>query len=154
MSSGNRGAFGWPGALAGLEAGIVGALVLLGYLMLDSAWRRRSIWSIPNLLATTFSDSTIRSGFGTQTWSGLALLIVMYGTLGAIFSLVAPEHMTRSRVTFLGLLLGLIWFYFSFGVLWSYINPWVPLESSSRAMWVGHVLYGGVMGWWLGRPRL
>jgi hypothetical protein len=53
----------------------------------------------------------------------------------------------------LGLLLGVAWFYFSFGVLWTHVNPWVPLESPARAMWVGHVLYGGVMGWCLGRPR-
>jgi hypothetical protein len=153
MSSGNRGASRWPGALAGLEAGILGALVLLAYLMFDSAWRRQSVWSIPNLLATTFYGSAIRSGFGSQTWSGLALLIVMYGMIGALFSLLTSDHLTRSRITLLGLLLGITWFYFSFGVLWTRINPWVPLESPARAMWVGHVLYGAVMGWWLGRPR-
>src|SRR5207249_9595798 len=41
-------------ALAGIEAGIVGGLILLGYLTLDSAWHRRGFWAVPNLLASTF----------------------------------------------------------------------------------------------------
>jgi len=40
--------------LAGLEAGVLATLALLGWLALAAAGNRRSIWSAANLMATTF----------------------------------------------------------------------------------------------------
>src|SRR5438046_1685631 len=41
-------------ALAGLQAGMLGALVMLACLMAGSLLGRRSVWVVPNLFATTF----------------------------------------------------------------------------------------------------
>ena len=54
MPSGERTRPNWFVVLAGIQAGVVGALILLGYVALDSAWHRRSVWTVPNLLASTF----------------------------------------------------------------------------------------------------
>ena len=70
MSSGNGVRPNWLLALAGIQAGVGGALVLLGYLALDSAWHRRSIWLVPNLLASTFyGESAYQPRFGARTSS-------------------------------------------------------------------------------------
>jgi len=147
MPSGNGARPSWLLALAGIQAGIVGALLLVAYLALDSAWHRRSIWTVPNLFASTFyGESAYRSGFGARTSAGLALMLFLYGALGALFALVVRDHGSRLRITILGLIFGTGWFFLSFDVLWKWINPLVEQYSPDRAMLVGHVLYGGVLG--------
>jgi hypothetical protein len=150
MSSGNGARPSWFLALAGIEAGIVGALILLGYLALDSAWHRRSIraiWAVPNLLASTFyGESAYQPGFGAHTSAGLALLLALYGLLGALFGLVVRDHGSRARVMLFGLIFAAGWFFLSFDVLWKFVNRMVPMYSPDRAMLVGHLLYGGVLG--------
>jgi hypothetical protein len=147
MSLANGGRGYWFLALAGIQAGIVGALILLGYLALDSKWHSRSIWTIPNLMASTFyGESAFRSGFGPRTSAGLALLLFIYGVLGALFGLVIRDHGSRMRVTLLGLIFATGWFFLSFEFLWTHINPMVRIYSPDRAMLVGHLLYGGVLG--------
>lgn len=147
MSSGNGARPNWLLTLAGIQAGVNGTLVLLGYLALDSAWHRRSIWLVPNLLASTFyGESAYQPRFGTRTSSGLALVLVLYGVLGALFGLVVRDQGSRLRMTLLGLIFGTGWFFLSFDVLWKYVNPMVRMYSPDRAMLVGHLLYGGLLG--------
>jgi len=147
MSSGGATRPSWFLALAGIEAGTVAALILLGYLALDSAWHRRSVWTVPNLLASTFyGESAFRPGFGARTSAGLALLLLLYGTLGLLFALVVRDHGTRLRVVLAGLIYGVGWFFLSFDILWKHVNPMVQIYSPDRAMLVGHVIYGGVLG--------
>jgi hypothetical protein len=147
MSSGNGVRPNWLLALAGIQAGVGGALVLLGYLALDSAWYRRSIWLVPNLMASTFyGESAYQPRFGTRTSTGLALLLVLYGLLGALFGLLVRDQGSRLRMTILGLIFGTGWFFLSFDVLWKYVNPMVRMYSPDRAMFVGHLLYGGLLG--------
>jgi len=147
MPSGERTRPIWFLVLAGIQAGVVGALILLGYLALDSAWHRRSVWTVPNLLASTFyGESAYRPGLGARTGAGVALLLVLYGVLGAIFALVIRDQDSRFRVTLLGLIYGTGWFFLSFDVLWKHVNPLVQIYSPDRAMLVGHLLYGGTLG--------
>jgi hypothetical protein len=148
MSSGDGARPNWLLALAGIQAGVVGGLILLGYLALDSVWHRRSVWTVPNLLASTFyGASAYRPGFGAGTSAGLALMLFVYGVLGALFGMVIRDHGTRLRVTLAGLIFGTGWFFLSFDLLWKHVNPLVQLYSPDRAMLVGHLLYGGVLGW-------
>lgn len=147
MSPGNAARPTWFLALAGIQAGTVGALILLGYLALDSAWHRRSIWTVANLLASTFyGESAFRQGFAASTSTGVALLLLLYGILGLLFALVVRDHGTRTRVLLAGLIYGTGWFFLSFDILWKHVNPMVQIYSPDRAMLVGHLLYGGVLG--------
>jgi hypothetical protein len=147
MSSGDTVRANWLLALSGIQAGIAGALPLMGYLALDSAWHRRSVWTVPNLLASTFyGESAYRPGFAARTTAGLALLLFLYGMLGALFGLAVRNQAGRVRVTLLGLIYAVGWFFLSFDLLWKHVNPLVHLYSPDRAMLVGHVIYGGVLG--------
>ena len=147
MPSGNEDGANRVLALAGIQAGVMGAVVLLGYLALDSAWHRRSVWTVPNLLASTFyGESAYRQGFHVRTSAGVALLVVIYGLLGALFGLVMRDHGSLLRVILLGLIYGTAWFFLSFDWLWQHVNPLVPLYAPDRAMLVGHLLYGAVLG--------
>ena len=135
------------GLLAGLEAGIIAALILLVWLALASAWYRRSIWTAANIMATTFyGEAALGRQFTFRTVAGIALYLVLYGTIGALFGLTLASRDASLRITLIGVLVGLGWYYLSFAILWRNINPLIPLYTHSGPMMVGHALYGGLLG--------
>jgi hypothetical protein len=145
------------GLLAGLIAGILGCLVLLGWLALASAWYRRSIWTSANIMATTFYGEAALGGvFTSRTVAGLALYLVLYGIVGALFGLALASRGAGLRITIIGVLAGLGWYYLSFALLWRNLNPLILLYTHRGPMIAGHVLYGGLLGRfprYLGPPR-
>ena len=153
MDTGEQGRHAWETdrVLAGLEAGIVAVMILLGWLALASAWYRRSIWTTANIMATTFyGEAALRRGFTSRTVAGLALYVVLYGIIGALFGLAVPSRSASFRVTLTGVLVGLGWYYLSYALLWRNLNPLITLYTHSGPMVAGHVLFG----WLLGRfPR-
>jgi len=133
--------------LAGLEAGIVAALLLLGWLALASAWYRRSIWTTANIMATTFyGEAALSPGFSSRTLAGVALYLVLYGIVGALFGLAVPIRAAGLRMTLVGVLAGLGWYYLAFALLWRNLNPLIPLYTHNGPMLLGHVFYGGLLG--------
>lgn len=135
------------GLLAGLQAGVIAALILLGWLALASAWHRRSIWTAANIMATTFyGEAALGREFTFRTVAGIALYLVLYGTIGALFGLTLAGRGASLRTTLIGVLVGLGWYYLSFAILWQNINPLIPLYTHRGPMMVGHVLYGGLLG--------
>src|SRR3984957_5114393 len=133
--------------LAGLEAGIVAALILLGWLALASAWYRRSIWTTANIMATTFYGAgALTPRFSSRTLAGLALYLVLYGIIGALFGLAVPNRTAGLRMTLTGVLVGLGWYYLSYALVWRNLNPLITLYTHGGPMMAGHGLYGGFLG--------
>ena len=132
--------------LAGLQAGVAGALAMLLWLALASVWYRRSLWHIPNLLATTFhGEAALRHRFSFSTVSGIALHVLIYAALGAAFALAVQDRWSPARKVLLGIILAVAWYYISFHVLWNSVNPIVALYSPDRPLLVGHIIYGGMI---------
>ena len=135
------------GLLAGLEAGVVAALGLLAWLALTSAWYRRSIWTPANIMATTFYGEAALGGvFTSRTVAGLALYLALYGVVGALFGLALASRARSARITMIGILAGLGWYYVSFALIWRILNPLVLLYTHRGPMLAGHVLYGALLG--------
>src|SRR5215469_34513 len=129
--------------LAGLQAGMLGALGMLAWLGIVSAWDRRGFWRDENLFATFFyGDDAVRAGFGVKTLPGLALYLIVYSALGFIFALVARNHFPPRRLLLASLIFALGWFYLSFHLLWKSAMPLVYLLYADRPMIVGHLFYG------------
>jgi len=133
--------------LAGLEAGILGALVLLAWLALTSAWYRRSVWTAANLMATNFyGEAALGPRFTSRTWAGVALYLALYGIVGALFGLALAGRGAGLRLSLLGLLAGLAWFYLSFALLWRTLNPLISLYTHWGPTLAGHLIYGALLG--------
>jgi prepilin signal peptidase PulO-like enzyme (type II secretory pathway) len=133
--------------LAGLETGVVAAVMLIGWLALASAWYRRSIWSTANIMATNFyGEAALGRGFTFRSLAGLALYLVLYGIIGALFGLAVQTHPAGVRLSAIGVLVGIGWYYLSFHVLWRTVNPLLTLYTHNAPMVAGHVLYGGLLG--------
>lgn len=132
--------------LAGLQAGMVAALWMLAWLGTSAAWQRRSFWTTANLVATTFyGGNALRDGFSFRTVSGVALLLLVYSSLGCLFAAVAGSRAATTRLLLGGIVFALAWYYVSFHVLWRVLSPLVPLLHAVRPTVVGHVLYGALL---------
>jgi len=132
-------------ALAGLEASVVGTFFLFGWLMIGSLWSGRSIWLMPNLFATTFYGGGIyRNHFLRASWTGVALIVVVYGVLGVLWGCIWRERRQKWLALF-GAIAGLGVYYLFFDLVWKHFNPLVAVYAPVRQLQIGHVLWGIVL---------
>jgi hypothetical protein len=132
---------------SGIEAGVIGGGAMLLLMISGSLLRGYSWVEVPNLLGSTFYHSrAFRQTLGLATLSGLALHFVITGTVGAGFALVCRTVRERRRLILLGLLAGVVWYYFAEAVFWSRVNPLVPLYSPQPVTLLAHALFGACLG--------
>jgi len=135
-------------ALAGIEAGVLGGAAMFGWLAVSSLVDLHSIWTSPNLLGSTLSGQpALERGFGWITVLGLGLHFSVSGLIGMTFGLLVGNAGRRLRVALLGLLTGLVWFYFSQALFRRKLGGFVALYSPPRTLLLAHVTYGLVLGW-------
>jgi hypothetical protein len=129
-------------ALAGLQAGVAGAVIMLVWLMTGSFWERHSAWLVPNLLSTTFYGSNAYTGrFTHSSWVGLSLIVAIYGFLGVVWGIVWPAERKAGR-RIAGMLFGLVMYFILFDFVWEHVNPLVTLYAPTRQLQAGHILWG------------
>ncbi len=130
-------------ALAGFQAGMVGVLWMLAFLGTIWVWGHRSFWTDENLFASAFyGGGAVRYGFSSRTLSGLAVYLILYSLLGAVFALLVRDRLRLGRRSLVGLIFSLAWFYLSFHWLWKTLLPIVYLLYADRPMMLGHLIYG------------
>ena len=120
---------------------------MLVWLGLLSLLQGHSIWSIPNLLASTFyGEAALRRGFRWTTLSGIALHLIMAAIAGLVFGLAVGGIASRSRVMFLGLAAGMAWYFLGLDIFWKHVNPIVPPYFQGGGMLLGHLGLGYFLG--------
>ncbi len=134
-------------ALAGIEAGILGGLAMFGWLAVSSLLDLHSGWDVPNLLGSWLQGRPVlHHGFGSVTISGLGLHLFVSGVIGMLFGLGIGDSRNRFRVTLLGLVTGLVWYYFSQVFFWRKLGILSMVYSPPRSMLLGHLFFGLVLG--------
>ena len=130
-------------ALAGLQAGLIAALVFLLWLGVSSLPEFRSIWTAERLMASVFYGAdAIRGGPDSAAFAGLAVYLLVYSLLGAGFAALVREKLPPFRLTLLAVAFGLVWYYLFFRVAARYAAPWVSrLHDPGPTLW-GHAIYG------------
>src|SRR5436190_22801344 len=89
--------------MAGIEAGILGGLFIMAWLALLSVMQGRSIWSISNLLASTFyGEAAMRRGFRWTSLSGMALQLIVSATAALLFGFAGTGYADRGAVLLRG----------------------------------------------------
>lgn len=129
-------------ALAGVQAGMLGSLLIFACLAIGSLWNGHSIWATPNLFATTFLGGAVyRDHFVQASWTGLAIIFALYGLLGGVWGLVWGARPRRWLAVY-GAVAGLAVYFLLFDFAWKHLNPLMPVYAPERQLQIGHVLWG------------
>jgi hypothetical protein len=131
--------------MAGLQAGVLGALVMLACLMAGSLLNRRSVWVTPNLFATSFYGAGVYyNQYARTAWAGVALLVALYGGLGALWGCVWREKQ-KPWLALFGAIFGIAVYFVLFDFVWKHVNGIVVLYAPSVQLQVGHALWGMIL---------
>jgi hypothetical protein len=132
--------------LAGLQAGMLGALVFLAWMGVTAKLQQRSFWTFENLAASAFYGSgAIHRGFASSTVFGLALFLLLYSLLGAAFAAAVPVRMRRLWITLASILFALCWYYVTFRWMYRELAPVIALLHVEKTTAWGHAIYGLAM---------
>jgi hypothetical protein len=131
-------------ALAGLETGVVGGTLVLGWWALSSLAARQPVWTIPERLGAHFfyHGVVFRNELVMAVVAGVALQVASAGTLGSMFGLAVRGSWSLQRVVLLGLGIGLFWHYAGYEVFMRTAYAIPP----RRTMLAGHLLFGLCLG--------
>jgi len=128
--------------LAGLEAGVLGAVYMMVWLMAGSRLSRRSIWDIPNLFATAFyGPNAYQTQYLRSSWSGVALLLIVCGMGGMLWGLCWRDE-RQPFLAFFGAVTGLAVYFVLFDLVWTRTNPLIPLYAPVRLVQIGFMIWG------------
>jgi hypothetical protein len=134
-------------ALAGLEAGVVGGLVALGWWVLSALVSGQSVWTVPARLgALLYRGFAASDELAAAVAAGIALQIASAGAVGVLFGLAMRGGWNSQRVTLLGLLTGAGWHYAGYEVLMRTAQLAVYAAPPRRVMLVGNLLFGLALG--------
>lgn len=129
-------------ALAGLQAGIVGVVWMFLCFFVGAVWTGGGLWSVPNLFATLFhGEYAYQNEFFKSTWAGVALLVVIYGSIGALWGCVWRAR-RRPLFAFTGAILGLAVYFLFFDFIWPRVNPIISDYAPLREVELAHILWG------------
>jgi hypothetical protein len=131
--------------LAGLQAGVVGVFWMFGCFVVAALMDGRGIWSVPNVFSTAFyGDGAYQDEFQRTTWAGIALILVVYGFLGALWGLWWKDE-RKPLLRLFGVITGLVTYYVFFEYIWFRIAPLIPYYAPTRQMQVAHILWGAAL---------
>ncbi len=132
-------------ALAGLQAGVAGVFWMFGCFAVAAFLGGDGMWSVPNAFATAFyGDYAYQSEFRQTTWAGIALILVVYGLLGAIWGWWWKDE-RKPLLRLFGAITGLVTYYVFFGYIWPRADPLIPYYAPVRQMQVAHILWGAAL---------
>ncbi len=133
-------------ALAGLESGILGAALMIGWFALDSLFERQYWWAILNLWGSAVYHNRVFSmGLGIATIAGAATHFFLHGAAGAVWSLAAGR--LRNQWIHLAASFGAsaLWYIALHYAFWPFVSPVVPRASPMPATLLAYVLFGAAL---------
>jgi ribose/xylose/arabinose/galactoside ABC-type transport system permease subunit len=127
--------------LVGVEAGIVGACIMLIWFVLFMPILGEPSWLIPNLFASLyFSNERIYSGSGFATWVGVAMHLASCGLVGAFNGVLTPAGRLSGLATSFG------WYLICYFWVWKRFAPGL-LAVPQYSIIVAFFLFGSTLGW-------
>lgn len=130
-------------ALAGLQAGTLGGVIMLAYFSVHSLLQHQPWWSMPNLLGTAvYGQTALWRGLGRATLAGAAFQLLIAGAVGALFGLLFAKTRHGAFGVLAGLLAGALCFFLCHEYLFAWISPLIPVYASRPSALMGHLLLG------------
>ncbi|MCS7023843.1 MAG: hypothetical protein NZV14_03495 [Bryobacteraceae bacterium] len=132
-----------PRLLAGLEAGILGGLLILLWFLLLSYLGFRSPWGLFNLIASSLQQrATWGLALSSSTWTGLAAHTFACGCLGMFLGWVIPKPSTGRRLSLTAFVFGVIVSLMVYEFFWMRYVPLLGDYVRPLAAAISHLLFG------------
>ncbi len=132
--------------LAGLQAGIGGAIGLLLWMSLASRFFGKSVWWALNVVGTIFyGDFALRNSAGRYTFSGVALIFLLYGSIGILFGLVWRDRRGGGALMVATLLTAVVAYYVLVKWAWRNVSPLGAVYAPERQIFIGHLLFATIL---------
>lgn len=130
-------------SLAGLQTGITGAIAMLVWFAIASTGSNRSIWWVPNLVASAvYGEGSLTNKPGLHTIVGVAMLLFGYGLVGLAFGVSIKEQPGSWRLLFSGVVVGLGVHFLMLRFFWKAANPVAYMYAPDTQILVAHLLFG------------
>jgi hypothetical protein len=126
--------------LAGLEAGILGGLLMALWLALIAPVLGRPWWFVLNLFASyTYDIRAIRDGAGMATLTGVAIQVLAGGVLGILMGMLGSGN----RIA--GLAIAMTAYMVCYAYVWKRYTPFLLYYVPQPLFVVGFFLYGSML---------
>lgn len=132
--------------LAGIESGVLGAAVMIGWFALDSFLERQYWWAMLNLWAAgVYHNRVFTMGLGVATVVGASFHFFLHGVGGALWSLAAGRisnfwlHLGASFLAAAG------WYIVLMHGFWPAVAPVVSRIAPVPATFLAYLLFGAAI---------
>ncbi len=126
--------------LAGLQAGILGGLLMALWLALIAPVLGRPWWFVLNLFASyTYDIRAVRGGAGMATVTGVAIQVLAGGMLGVLMGVLGSAN----RIA--GLAIAMTAYMVCYVYVWKRYTPFVLYSVPQPLFVVGFFLFGSVL---------
>jgi hypothetical protein len=133
-------------ALAGLQAGISGAIGLLLWMSLQARFFGKSLWWVPNLLATVFyRESSLKYSFGWYTLAGWAMVLFCYASLGVLFGLLWRDRAQGNKLLLAGWSVGIFAYFVVIGWGLPAWSPAAAMYAPNHQFLFAHLIFGTLL---------
>lgn len=135
-----------PRLFAGIESGILGAVVMIAWFAIDSWMERQYWWAMLNLWgAGVYHNRVFSMGFGVATLAGACMHFFLHGLGGAIWAVLAGR-MSNYWLHLLGsFAAAAAWYLFLMHAFWPVVAPVVSRISPLPATVLAYVLFGAAI---------
>jgi hypothetical protein len=131
---------------AGLESGVLGAVLMMVWFALDALVERQHWWAMLNLWgAAIYGNAVFRMSLGKASLAGAALHIFLGGVAGAVIALALGRLHRFSLILLGAMVAGVVWYgILQHGILRS-LNPLIVRMTPQPATLLAHLLYAAVL---------
>jgi len=135
-----------PRLLAGLESGILGAAVMIGWFAVDSLIESQYWWAMLNLWgASVYHIRVFSMGFGVATLAGASTHFFLHGVGGALWSLLAAKIANYWLHLFCSFAAAAAWYWLLMYAFWPAVAPIVSRISPLPATLLAYFLFGAAL---------
>lgn len=144
----------WPRVLAGLESGVLGAAVMIGWFALDAVTERQYWWAMLNLWgAPAYQNRVFSMGFGKATLAGASMHFFLHGVGGALWGLAGGRIMNYWLHLMASFAAAACWYLLLMEGFWPLVAPVVSRISPVPATYLAYVLFGAALSRTVHRAR-
>lgn len=132
--------------LAGIECGVLGAIVMIGWFAFQAILDRQYWWAMLNLWgAGVYHNRVFSMGLGAATLAGAATHLFAHGVAGAVWSVAAARLWNRWAYFAGAFIASALTYWVMMNLFWPAVAPVVARFSHFASSTAAYILFAAVL---------